>query len=231
VNVCCAIVASHCQRPSRGRIVQSAITVAPGLNFDPFRRPEADFRAALSPEFVLQTFKTQNDVRSADAHPPVRSISSRTAKARNCPISQRLRGGKRRRSQRSPRFRAALPIWDSYRGKSRGKPPNPHTFPCSRRSGTAPCTPFAEARISRPSESLLDRPGFRPGPIPGPTLLAMARLDPPAGPKPLRRGEGPAIHAFDGAIPGSRFACPGMELKQAALTSIPPSRQPFRAGL
>ena len=44
----------------------------------------------LSPEFVLQTFKTQNDVRGADAHPPVRSISSRTAKARNCLISQRL---------------------------------------------------------------------------------------------------------------------------------------------
>jgi hypothetical protein len=74
VNVCCAIVASHCHRPSRGRIVQSAITVAPGLNFDPSRRPEADFRAALSPEFVLQTFKTQNDARGAPARPPVRSI-------------------------------------------------------------------------------------------------------------------------------------------------------------
>jgi len=30
----------------------------------------------------------------------------------------------------------------------------------------------------------------------GLSLLVMAGLDPPAGPKPLRRGEGPAIHVF-----------------------------------
>jgi hypothetical protein len=52
----------------------SAIAVAPGLNFDPFRRPEDAFQGRQSPEFVLQTFKTQNDVRGAPAHPPVRSI-------------------------------------------------------------------------------------------------------------------------------------------------------------
>src|SRR5580704_18778002 len=30
-------------------------------------------------------------------------------------------------------------------------------------------------------------------------FAVMAGLDPPAGPKPLRRGEGPAIHVFDSA--------------------------------
>jgi hypothetical protein len=30
--------------------------------------------------------------------------------------------------------------------------------------------------------------------------IVMAGLDPPARPKPLRRGEGPAIHAFAAAL-------------------------------
>jgi len=36
----------------------------------------------------------------------------------------------------------------------------------------------------------------------------MAGLDPPAGPKPLRRGEGPAIHDFTNRGFGRR-GCPG----------------------
>ena len=46
----------------------------------------------------------------------------------------------------------------------------------------------------------------------------------------LQKAGRPAIHVFGCQIPGSRFACTGMELKQASLISIPPSRQPSRAG-
>jgi len=64
---------------------------SPGLNFDPFRGRKPNSRDS-SPEFVLQTFKTQNDARGAETHPPVQTMSSRTAKARNCPSPDGLMG-------------------------------------------------------------------------------------------------------------------------------------------
>jgi hypothetical protein len=63
VNVCCAIVASHFVARQR-RTFRSAIGIAPGLNFDSFPNPGAQFQD-LSPESVCQTFKTQNDARGA----------------------------------------------------------------------------------------------------------------------------------------------------------------------
>jgi hypothetical protein len=47
-----------------GRTFRSAIGIAPGLNFDSFLNLEAHFQD-LSPEYVHQTFKTQNDARGA----------------------------------------------------------------------------------------------------------------------------------------------------------------------
>src|SRR5215469_11191535 len=131
VNVCCAIVASRYRRPSRGRVLRNAVPPRPGLNFSSVSRPEAQFQGYPSPEFVLQTFKTQNDARGAGPHPPVRSISSRTAKARNRQFSQRLTEAIPALAPFKPCFRAASPIWDGNRGDSRVKSPNPHKFSCS----------------------------------------------------------------------------------------------------
>jgi hypothetical protein len=63
VNVCCAIVASHCVA-RQGRSFRSAIGIAPGLNFDTLRNFEAPCQD-FNPEAVRQTFKTQNDARGA----------------------------------------------------------------------------------------------------------------------------------------------------------------------
>src|SRR5690349_7178161 len=84
VNVCCAIVASRFVAPGGNEPSEKRLPPSPGLNFDPFRGLKPVSRGA-SPEFVLQTFKTQNDARGANTHPPVQTMSSRTAKARNCP--------------------------------------------------------------------------------------------------------------------------------------------------
>src|SRR5690348_9607570 len=62
-------------------------------------------------------------------------MSLRTAKARNCLFSQRLREGQRRRPRLPPCFRAVVPIWGDNRGDSRVKPSNPHKFPCSASPG------------------------------------------------------------------------------------------------
>jgi hypothetical protein len=51
------------RRPA-GRTFRSAIGIAPGLNFDSSLNLEAHFQD-LSPEYVHQTFKTQNDARGA----------------------------------------------------------------------------------------------------------------------------------------------------------------------
>src|SRR6202041_2054397 len=57
---------------------------------------------------------------------PSKPAASRTEKARNLPVSQRL-AQKRRRSRHQPCFRAAVPIWDGNRGDSRGCPfESPH---------------------------------------------------------------------------------------------------------
>src|SRR4029079_15766964 len=55
----------------------------PRVKFRPFRRPGSSFQEE-NPESRHQTLKTQKDARGASTHPPVRTIVSRTAKARNC---------------------------------------------------------------------------------------------------------------------------------------------------
>src|SRR6516162_2238812 len=81
--------------------------------------------------FLPSKRKTTRGARPSSL-PPVRTISSRTAKARNCLFSQRP-------AREPPPLRAPAalscshPIWDDNRGESRGKPQNPHTFSCSTR--------------------------------------------------------------------------------------------------
>src|ERR1700692_4230726 len=82
VNVCCAIVASHFVA-RQGRTFRSAIRIAPGLNFDSFLRPGAQFQD-LNPESKYQTLRTQNDARALDCTRPSQPAVSRTEKARNC---------------------------------------------------------------------------------------------------------------------------------------------------
>src|SRR5215831_7381623 len=65
VNVCCTIVASHYRRPLPDSS-EARLPPPSGLNFDPFQGPGAPSSGAREsprPEFVLPTFKTQNDVR------------------------------------------------------------------------------------------------------------------------------------------------------------------------
>src|ERR1700719_2734848 len=88
VNVCCAIVASHFVARF-GRTFRSAIGIAPGLNFDSFRGPEDRF-SGLSPEFVLQTFTTQNDARGDRIAPARQNHCFTDCKSPKLPISQRL---------------------------------------------------------------------------------------------------------------------------------------------
>src|SRR6202140_168160 len=140
VNVCCAIVASHFVARF-GRTFRSAIGIAPGLNFDSFRGPEDRF-SGLSPEFVLQTFTTQNDARGDRIAPARQNHCFTDCKSPKLPISQRL-AEVTPPLHLKPCFRAAVPIWDGNRGDSRGKPANPHTFSCSARSGPPRRTPFA----------------------------------------------------------------------------------------
>src|SRR5690242_20343816 len=88
----------------------------PRLNFDPFREPEDLRSGPFGPDFVLQTFKTQNDARGDILiAPPVRIISLRTAKARNCLSPNDLQRNTRL-SFRPSCFRAAVPIWDDNHG-------------------------------------------------------------------------------------------------------------------
>src|SRR5258705_10290177 len=75
-----------------GRTFRSTTDAAPGLNFDSFRPLEADFQE-ICPEFVLQTFKTQNDARAHNRTRPSQLFVSRTKKARNLTVSQRLTPG------------------------------------------------------------------------------------------------------------------------------------------
>src|SRR5436190_14908514 len=92
VNVCCAIVASHLRRPLGANLPEARLTPPPGLNSEPSHPLEARIQA-IRPEFVLRTYKTQNDARGALPHPPVTILASRTAKARNLTVSQRLAPG------------------------------------------------------------------------------------------------------------------------------------------
>jgi hypothetical protein len=75
VNVCCAIVASHLRRPRlRANLPNARLPPPSGLNFSNRPdRPNSDF-GEFRPDFVLRTFKTQNDARGALPHPPVTTI-------------------------------------------------------------------------------------------------------------------------------------------------------------
>src|SRR5262249_6103063 len=79
------------RRSFKERTVRKTVATIPRVEFRSISRPEAQLQGA-SPEFVLQTFKTQNDARGAETHPPVQTMSSRTAKARNCPSPDGLMG-------------------------------------------------------------------------------------------------------------------------------------------
>src|SRR5207302_10473079 len=102
-----------------GRTFRGTTAIAPGLNFRSIlRAPSPDFRGQ-SPDFVLQTFKTQNDARGAVGRTrPSKPSSSRTAKARNCLSHNGLRRNTRR-YRLKPYFRAVSPIWDDNYGTSR----------------------------------------------------------------------------------------------------------------
>src|SRR6266567_4236299 len=81
----------------------------------------------------------------------------------------------------------------------------------------SPGTGSAEALLVRDRSrvSLLVRGWMDPGP-------RCARPGSRRLPHLVMAGLDPAIHVFGRQIPGSRVARPGMELKQAPLTSIPP---------
>src|SRR5690242_8424860 len=70
--------------PGGANLPKQRLPPPSGLNFDPFRRPKAQNTERKRPRSVPQTTKTQNDARGARTHPLVRTITSRTAKARNC---------------------------------------------------------------------------------------------------------------------------------------------------
>src|ERR1700742_390625 len=84
VNVCCAIVASRYRRPLPKRHFQGAAVAVPRVEFRSISRAGRPSSGPDGPDFVLQTFKTQNDARGDLIAPPVRIISLRLAKARNC---------------------------------------------------------------------------------------------------------------------------------------------------
>src|SRR3954462_6032369 len=92
VNVCCAIVASHFVARS-GRAVQSAAATAPRVEFF---EPVLGARSPVSGRNVLNLFfrpSKRKTTRGAHRHArPSQRLSSRTAKARNSLLSQRLPG-------------------------------------------------------------------------------------------------------------------------------------------
>src|SRR5436190_13650854 len=92
VNVCCAIVASHLRRPLGANLPEARLLPPPGLNLEPSRPLEARAQG-ICPEFVLRTHKTQNDAPARYRTRPSQSLTSRTAKARNLTVSQRLAPG------------------------------------------------------------------------------------------------------------------------------------------
>jgi hypothetical protein len=111
-------------------------------------------------------------------------------------------------------FSAASPIWDGNRGDSRVKSTDPHTFLCTPSTAATCRTHFACPPEARP------RP-CRPGAVQLAHRTRDGRLD-------------PAIHVFGAISPDRRsaFASPvrGWNRSKLAPTSIPPWRQPFRAG-
>src|SRR6476620_2985530 len=92
VNVCCAIVASHFVARS-GRAVQDAAAAAPRVEFF---EPVLGTENPVSGRHVLNLFfrpSKRKTTRGAHRHArPSQRLSSRTAKARNSLLSQRLTG-------------------------------------------------------------------------------------------------------------------------------------------
>jgi hypothetical protein len=130
VNVCCAIVASHFVAPE-GRTFPK-----PRLSKPLFG---VEFRFALwtvrlspgrqNPESKYPVLKNAKR-RTGRSNAPARQKPLRHGlQSPKLPISQRL-AAKPCGSSCRPCFRAAAPIWDGNRGKSRGIPINPHTFSC-----------------------------------------------------------------------------------------------------
>src|SRR6266849_1309271 len=78
--------------PPDGRTFRSATAIAPGLNFESLRWNKAQIQE-LNPKLVLHAFKTQNDARAHDCTRPSQLFASRTEKARNLTVSQRLTPG------------------------------------------------------------------------------------------------------------------------------------------
>src|SRR3954454_11497776 len=88
VNVCCAIVASHFVA-RHGRTFRSAIGIAPGLNPDTSPNSESQLRFI----FLDPTMRPSERKTTREAGLPLRPSQpsvSRTEKARNLPVSQRL---------------------------------------------------------------------------------------------------------------------------------------------
>src|SRR5215469_9228138 len=95
VNVCCAIVASRYRRPPSGKAnpPKRDLGVAPGLNFHPIPRSKEANYGGFRPEFVLQTFKTQNNARGNRGYTRSSDPSHHgLQKPEICLISQRLMG-------------------------------------------------------------------------------------------------------------------------------------------
>src|SRR6186713_682994 len=162
VNVCCAIVASHFVARF-GRAVQDAAAAAPRVEFF---EPVLGTRSPVSGRHALNLFfrpSKRKTTRGAHGHarPSQRSFS-RTAKARNSLLSQRLTG--KIPHPCPPRFRAAEPIWGDNSADSRGKPSNPHTFSCSACVGTFRRTPFASGPSFRGRTKIPGSADARPGP-------------------------------------------------------------------
>src|SRR4051794_30034114 len=127
-----------------GRHFRAAATAAPGLNFDPFQAPEDRISGPFGPDFVLQTLKTQNDARGDLIAPPVRIISLRLAKARNCLSPNDLRRNTRLSAARRafvlpPRYGVTIMV---IRGVNHRIPTHFRVRPAS---GHPFCRPAAEA--------------------------------------------------------------------------------------
>jgi hypothetical protein len=167
-----------------GETFRSATAIAPGLNFDSLRRNQAQIQE-LNPQSVLQTFKTQNDARGARRTRPSKLLASRTEKARNLTVSQRLPPG----ALAPPLPTVCFPLPARY-GMAiveiRGLSPRIPTLSCVRQAPRQPA-----ARILHVSPEARPRP-CRPGAI----QLALTELV----------MADPAIHVFGARSPDRRSA-------------------------
>src|SRR5437762_891126 len=85
VNVCCAIVASRCAAQERADLPKCGCRPPPGSI------PRPKFELFLKAQETAR-FRTQKDAQGRKLRPARQKLSLRTAKARNCYVSQRFRG-------------------------------------------------------------------------------------------------------------------------------------------